>query len=626
MDKKIKNYSFRGNLGFNIGLGVLLIAALLAHYFKIFPLSEKVFVILSFLGLAPVLASAVKAIVRRRLTIDLLASIALIFAFIAGEWYSASFINLMLVFARIFDLWTAMRAKNIIEHLLKYRPDKVKVKQGSEIVEMSLAQISIGDEVVVEAGDRVPADGLVISGQASIDESILTGESEPVAKAAGSRVFTSTLNEAGSLLIKVEKIGEDTTFAKIVFLVEEASRKKANVERVADRFTQWYIVITLAGAAILFYFLHDASMVLAVLLVVCADDIAVAVPLSYTAAIARAAERGIIIKGSEVLEKLPKIKYFMTDKTGTLTQGKPKITGIKIFNNLSHPEFLSLIGAAEINSHHPMGAAIVDYVKNSGAAISAPDDYSEAPGEGVYFTLKGEKMFSGKISFLEKNGMDISPEQRAEIETEKAKGYSIVALGRDKEISGYVVMEDALRPFAHLLVKNTKKLGVESWIMLTGDNEQVAARVAAELRIDKFEADFQPEKKLKYIEDFKKEKHGILAMMGDGVNDAAALALADVSFAMGAIGSDAAIEAADVALMHDNLERVPEAMILGKKTMAIVRQNFIIWGITNCVGLILVFTGVIGPIGAATYNFVTDFFPIMNALRVSFYRKNLKID
>jgi Cd2+/Zn2+-exporting ATPase len=188
-----------------------------------------------------------------------------------------------------------------------------------------------------------------------------------------------------------------------------------------------------------------------------------------------------------------------------------------------------------------------------------------------------------------------------------------------------MVMEDAPRPFAHLLIKDTKKLGVESWIMLTGDNEKVASRVTAELGIDKFEANFRPEQKLKYIENFKKEKNGILAMMGDGVNDAAALALADVSFAMGAIGSDAAIEAADVALMHDNLERVPEAMVLGKKTMNIVKQIFVIWGVTNAVGLVLVFTGVIGPVGAATFNFLTDFIPILNALRISFYHKKLKI-
>lgn len=623
MDIKTKpnNYLFQVNLAFNVGLGALLIAALLAHYLKLFPLGESVFVVLAFIGLAPVLASAVKALIRRRLTIDLLASVALIFAFIAGEWYSAAFINLMLVFARIFDLWTTMRAKNIIEHLLKYRPERVKIQRGTEIIEIPAAKIKIGDEVVVEAGDRVPADGTVISGQASVNESTLTGESEPITKTAGSRVFTSTLNEAGSLLVRVEKIGADTTFAKIIFLVEEASRKKARIERLADRFTQWYILLSLAGAAILFWFLGDANMVLAVLLVICADDIAVAVPLSYTAAIARAAERGIIIKGSEVLEKLPRIKYFITDKTGTLTHGKPKIQGVKIFADLPLEEFLGLIGTAEINSHHPVGIAVVDYVKNSGVKISAPENYEEAPGEGVYCAAAGQKMFSGKIAFLEKNGIIISPEQRAIMEEEKSKGYSIVALGRDGKPLGYMVMEDALRPFAHMLIKDTKKLGVENWTMLTGDNEKVAARVTAELGIDKFEANFKPDQKLEFIENFKKTKRGILAMMGDGVNDAAALALADVSFAMGAIGSDAAIEAADVALMHDNLERVPEAMILGKKTMSIIKQVFVIWGVTNAVGLILVFTGVIGPVGAATYNFLTDFIPIFNALRISFYHK-----
>ncbi len=620
-DKKNQNDYFKLNLWLNIILAGLLAVALILHYLGAKWLQENVFIALSFLGLIPVVISAVKALYHRRLTIDLLASIALIFAFIAGEWYSAAFINLMLAFARIFDIWTGMRAKRIIQALLKFRPEIVKIKKGGQIVEIKLEKLKVGDLVVVEAGERVPADGTIISGQASINESILTGESEPVSKTVGSMVYTSTLNEAGSLLVKVEKTGEDTTLAKIISLVEEASRKKAGTERVADRFTQIYILITLAGSIILFFVLGDSNMVLAVLLVICADDIAVAVPLSYTAAIAHGAKRGIIIKGSEVLEKLPKIKYFMTDKTGTLTQGKPRITGVKTFKNLPHEKFLALIGTAEINSRHPVGIAIVDYAKNSGVKILAPEDCNEVPGEGVSCVTGGKKMFSGKISFLERNKIKILPGQKIIMEEEKSKGYSIVALGRGTELLGYMVMEDALRPFAHLVIKNTKKIGVESWIMLTGDNEKVASRVAGELGIDKFEANLKPDQKLKYIENFKKSNPGVLAMMGDGVNDAASLALADVSFAMGAIGSDAAIEAADVALMHDNLERVPESMKLAKKTMGIVKQNFVIWGATNAVGLILVFAGVIGPEGAATYNFVTDFFPLLNAARLIRGRK-----
>ncbi|MFH1194007.1 MAG: cation-translocating P-type ATPase [bacterium] len=622
--KKDRDLIFWASIFFDVILIFLLAFALFTHYLKIFNLGQGIFIILAFVGVIPVFISAVRALIRRRLTIDLLASIALIFAFLSGEWNSVAFINLMLAFARIFDHWTAMRTKHTIEHLLKYRPEKVKIQKGSQIVEIKLEKLKIGDEVVIEAGDRVPVDGTVISGTASINESILTGESEPVSKVVGSAVYTSTLNEAGSLLVRVEKIGEDTTLAKIISLVEEASRKKAGIERVAERFTQWYIFLTIAGSIVLFFILKDTNMVLAVLLVVCADDIAVAVPLSYTAAIARAAERGIVIKGSEVIEKLPKIKYFMTDKTGTLTQGKPRITGVKTFKNLPHEKFLALIGTAEINSHHPVGIAIVDYAKNSGVKILAPEDCNEVPGEGVSCITAGKKMFSGKISFLERNKIKILPAQKTMMEEEKAKGYGLVALGRGAELLGYMVMEDALRPFAHLVIKSTKKLGAEQWIMLTGDNEKVASRVAGELGIDKFEANLKPEQKLKYIENFKKTNPGILAMMGDGVNDAAALALADVSFAMGAIGSDAAIEAADVALMHDNLERVPESMTLAKKTMGIIKQNFILWGATNVVGLVLVFTGVIGPVGAATYNFVTDFFPIMNALRISFDYKKLK--
>ena len=622
--EKLKNseITHKINLIFNVSLAILLMAALIIHYLKILPLNKSVFIILSFIGLLPVALSAARALLRRRPTIDLLASIALIFALLAREWHSAAFINLMLACARIFSVWTAMRTKNIIKRLLKYRPEYVKIKKGDEIARIPLSQLKIGDLVVIEAGERVPIDGIVISGQASINEAVLTGESEPRLKKAGDAVYASTLNEGGSLLARADKIGEDTTLAKLISLVEEASRKKTSTEMTAYKFTRWYIVATLIGSAMLYFIFGNANMVLAVLLVVCADDIAVAIPLTYTAAIAKAAKRGILIKGSKVLEKLPKIKYFLTDKTGTLTRGKPKIAGLQTFG-IKNEEFLKLIGAAEINSRHPIGAAIINYVESSGIKILAPEEFNESPGEGTTAISAGKKLIAGKIKFLEDSGIAISKEERILLEEEKEQGCSLVALATDGKLAGFVAMEDALRPFAHSLVAETKKLGVKSWVMLTGDNEKVGNRVARELGIDRFEANLKPDDKLRYLEKFKKEARGVTAMIGDGVNDAAALAMADVSFAMGAIGSDAAIEAADVALMNDRLERLPETMIVGQKTKRIIKENFILWGATNAVGLALVFLGILGPVGAASYNFLTDFLPILNALKINFFGSRL---
>lgn len=616
-DQKYSRLAF--GFVFDVSLSVLISLFLIVQFLKIYPAEKEIFIVLSFLGLLPVLRSAIISLGKKELTIDLLASIALIFSILAREWHSAAFINLMLAFARIFSFWTEARTKDTISRLLKYRPAKIKIKKEEAIIEVPVERVEKGDLAVIESGDRIPMDGVVISGQASVNESILTGESEPVMKKTNDWVFSSTLNESGSLLVRAENVGEDSTAAKIVALVEEASREKSPSEQVAAKFTVWYISLTLIGAIALYLISRNVNLVLAVLLVTCADDIAVAIPLSFTMAISWAAQRGILIKGGEVIEKLPKIKFFLTDKTGTLTYGKPRIKKMDVLSG-SGKEFLELFGTAEINSHHPTSTAIINYLKEKNTNIAAPDEFNEIPGEGIEVVKNGRKILAGKIDWLKKNGIEISPGQLEQTEKIKKQGFSITALASDGKLLGLAVTEDGIRPYAKDLVKATKSLGVQSWVMLTGDNERVAARVAKELGIKSFQANLKPDSKLDYIKNFKKENQGVLAMAGDGVNDAAALALADVSIAMGAIGSDAAIEAADVALMADDLSRIPQAMMLGRKTLRVVKQNFWLWGVINAVGLLLVFSGVLHPVGASAYNFITDFLPIFNALRIGMIR------
>ena len=608
---------FKIRLGFDGVLIFLIAIALLVKLFGFYPIPKIVFIVLSIVGLLPVIHSAFLALLNKELTIDLLASIALIFSFLAGEWYSAAFINLMLAFARIFASWTEMRTKDTISHLLKYRPEKVKIKKGEHIIEVDIGQVKVGDLVIIETGDLVPVDGVVVSGRASLNESTLTGESLPINKKLNDKVYASTLNVSGSLLIKTEKIGAESTLERIIKLVEEASHQKSPLERIAGKFTTWYIVVILMASLGLYFYYHNFSLVLAVLLVVCADDVAVAIPLSFTSAIGRAARRGILIKGSVVVENLPKVRYFLADKTGTLTLGRPKISEIKIFNRLNRKNFLETLGAVAVCSHHPVDEAIVNYVSEHKIHIDAPGEFHETPGEGIIAIFGGKKIIVGRLEFLKNHGLVIPKKISKEMKIIEGKGYGIVAVSIDKILAGLIIFADEIRPFAKNLITVTKKLGVREWLMLTGDNEKVAKRIADEIGIDNFRANLKPEEKLKAIEEHKKEKPGILAMIGDGVNDAAALAMADISFAMGVIGSDVAIEAADVALTNDKLERIPEAMILAQGTRKIVNQCFVLWGMTNFVGLILVFAGILNPMGAAAFNFVTDFFPIFNALRVN---------
>ena len=611
------------NLFSNIALVVTLATVLSVNALKIATFPEYVLAAVSVAAVIPVLINTIKGLLEKKLTIDLLAAIALVFSFLAREWSSAAFINLMLGSARIFDLWTQKRTKNIVEHLLKYRPEKVKVKRGKYFETVAINNVKVGDIVIIEAGERVPVDGIVISGQASINEATLTGESVPKTKGVGDRVYSSTLNESGDLVIKTEKIAGESTLAKIILLVEEASLKKSQTVRVVSIFTQWYIIATLLGSLIIYMLTGNTLFVLSILLVVCADDIAVSIPLAFTAAIARAAQAGILIKSSDVLEKLPKIKIFITDKTGTLTFGRPKIVEVRTFYNTPTKELLRYLGAAEANSSHPISRSILEYVEREGVKVAAPTEFNELPGEGIEANYGGKRIFAGKLEFLKRNGIKIVESQAKIIEQLESGGLSITALGAGSRLLGVVVFEDEVRPSARTLVARTKLMGVKLWIMLTGDNAAVSQKVARLLSIDKVETNLKPQDKIKYIEKIKhNQKEGVLAMVGDGVNDAAALALSDVSFAMGTIGSDAAIDAADVALMNDNLARIPDAIKLGQNTRQIVKQNFAIWGITNVLGLMLVAVGVLNPTGAATYNFVTDFFPIFNALRVGLKSKS----
>lgn len=565
--------------------------------------------------------SAVQALLKKNITIDLLAGIALIFTLAQGEWVSAVFINLMLSSARLFSAFTERKTENIISHLLKLRPTVVKVQHGENFKEKSLDEVSIGDIVMVDSGDRIPVDGIVTEGEASVDQSTLTGESEPVSKKVGSEVFSSTLCVSGSLFVKATKVGEDTTLSKMIKLVDEASRAKTKTETIANRFSAWYISITLIGVVVIYLFTHNLSLVLSVLLVTCADDLAVAIPLGFTVAISKGAKHGIIVKGAAVMERLKDITTFVTDKTGTLTRGVSVVTEVIPVDGASITDCMKAGIICSTGSKHPTSKAVLEYAKNKNESIHTPEDIKEFPGEGVWAKHDGIEYLHGRVSFLIHNGVSVSKDIIKQISEEQSSGGSVSAVAIDKKIVGFFVLVDDIRKYAKEAIAETRTLGVKKWIMLTGDNEQVATRVAGEVGLDEFYANLKPAEKLEHIKKLKK-RHGVIAMMGDGVNDAASLAIADVSFAMGAIGSDTAIEAADIALMHDDLRRVPEAIFLSKEVLIIVKQNFWIWFLSNAVGLGFVFVGVLGPVGAAVYNFATDFLPILNVFRIY----NLKIN
>jgi len=610
-DKRTKMF-----LNLNFLLCFILVEILLSYLLKIFPANNVLFIqIIAIAATIPVLFSAAAALKNKKISIDLLAGIALVVSLIEKEWLSAIFINLMVASARAFLDYVKIRSHSAINSLMKLRPEKIKIEKDGKIIEITLESVKKGDRVVVELGETVPVDGHIIKGEATIDQSSLTGESSPVSKKEGDRILSFTTVVVGHLIIQAEKVGKETTFEKIIGLVEQAQASKSPIYSFIDKFTKWYIIFTLGGALIVYLLLRDVNLVIGLLLVSCADDIAVATPMALMSAITHSAKHGAIIKGGDYLEGLAKIKMIVLDKTGTLTWGKLRIEEIHSFGNKKKEEILALAAILSSCSSHPIAHAIIKYAKEKKISIAEPEDFEEYGGRGMSAIYKGKRILIGKLSFFQDLKIKINQQQLSEIKKRMDSKFNVTLVAYDKELIGFIDLVDEVRPKIKQTIAEFKKLGVEKTIMLTGDNEMVAQKVAEETGIDEFHANLLPADKLEYLKRYLSKKYKV-AMIGDGINDAPALALSDVGIAMGAIGSDASIEAADIALMKDDISQIPELIKIGRSTVAVIRQNIMFWGVLNILGFFLVFVRVLNPSGAAAYNFICDFIPIFNSLRL----------
>ncbi|MBI2625378.1 MAG: cation-translocating P-type ATPase [Candidatus Nealsonbacteria bacterium] len=567
----------------------------------------------------PVLKNTFESLKNKKITIDLLASIALIFSLLAHEWASATFINLMLTSARILDRYTENRSRRAIQSLLKLKPEIARIRAGDKIIAIKVKNIKRGDEIMVELGERIPVDGIVIQSEAEVDQSSLTGESLPVNKKAGSRVFSSTVVVSGNLIIKAEKIGKETTLEKMIELVEKAAAHKPAITTMADRFASWYVALMLLGSIALYFATHNFALVLAVVLVVCADDIAVAIPLAFIASLGHAARHGVIIKGGDFLEGLNEAKVIVADKTGTLTVGELRVKNLFAFNEWESKDILKLAATVSSLSNHPSAKAILRYAEERGISLKQPEKLEEKSGRGVTAILNGKMIASGKLAFMKELGIKITEHQIADVEREKDEGFNTTLIGYDGKLAGFFTLADEVRQNARQVIEGLKKSGIEKFVMLTGDNEKVAERVAEELAVTEYHANLLPEDKLNYLKKYLGTEHKVIAI-GDGVNDAALLSAADIGIAMGGIGADVTVESGDIVLMQDNLEQILETMRLAKYTRHVTRQDFVIWAITNVIGLSLVFSGLVPavflPTTASAYNFITDFIPIINSIRL----------
>lgn len=519
----------------------------------------------------PILKNALVALRYRILGIDALVSIAVIGAMFIGEYWEAAAVTFLFMFGEYLESRTIEKTRSSIKALLDLAPDKARViREGMEL-EVSPDEVIQGDLVIIKPGEKIPVDGTVIEGSAYANQAAITGESLPVNKKSGDGVFSGAILETGYLVVRADRVGEDTTFARILQMVEEAQDKKANTQKFLEKFSRYYTPFIIFLALLVFLVSKDLVLSLTLLVIACPGALVISTPVSIVAGIGNGAKHGVLIKGGEIMEKLGKIKVLAFDKTGTLTIGRPMVTRIKTYN-IDEKELLRLAAIAEAYSEHPLARAIINKAqKDLGPINQVPEESEIMTGQGLKVLVEGKAYLIGNRRLFIESNVPIDANE-GYIRSEEDKGQTVIIIGDLEGILGIISIADIVREDAKKLISNLKKLGVEKIVMLTGDNQRAAKAISRELGIDDYYAELLPEGKVNVLS-LLQERFGIAAMVGDGVNDAPALASADLGIAIGGAGTDVAMETADVVLMSDEIRMLSHAIGLSRATVNNMKQN-----------------------------------------------------
>ena len=544
----------------------------------------------------------------------LLISMAMFAAIAIGDLFAAGEVAFIMALGALLEEAITERAKKGLKNLLSLSPTQGRrLKDGAEEM-VEAADIVRGDVLRILPGERIPVDGRILSGETSVDQSVMTGESLPVDKGAGEEVFCGTLNCFGSVDIEATQVGEDSSLQRLIRMVQEAEDKQAPMQRIADRWASWLvpIVLVLAVGA----YVATANIVIAVTLMVvfCPCALVLATPTAIMAAIGQATKRGVIIKSGETLERMGKVDTIAFDKTGTLTCGKLAVSDILSFEEaLDEQELLRLVAAAEAKSEHPLGKAIVAHARAQGIAPAPSEAFRMTAGRGVYAEVGGRKLLCGSESFLAKNGVTLEASTRDVLQRLRAEGKALVFAAEGERCIGALALADTLRPEAKAMVERLHAMDVRT-VLLTGDNKEAAAYFARQVGIDEIHAELLPEQKVACIRELEKKNRKVL-MVGDGVNDAPALKAAAVSVAMGAMGSDIAVEAADVALMRDDIKEIPYLKRLANATATTIKLSITLSMCINFAAIVLSLMQKLNPTtGALVHNAGSCFVVLIAAL------------
>ena len=519
----------------------------------------------------PILLNAIAAARYKIIGIDALVSIAVVGAMLIGEYWEAAAVTFLFMFGDYLESRTIEKTRSSIKSLLDLAPDITRVIRDGVELEIGPEDVVQGDQVVVKPGEKISVDGTVIEGSAYINQAAITGESIPVSRSIDETVFSGTIIESGYLIIRADKVGEDTTFSRILQMVEEAQDKKAKTQKFLEKFSKYYTpgIIFLS---IMFYFVtKNIRLALTLVVIACPGALVISTPVSIVAGIGNGAKHGVLVKGGEIMEKLGTMRVLAFDKTGTLTIGKPVVTQVKSYN-IDEKELLRIAAIGESFSEHPLGKAIINRAEEElGPIKSKPENAEIITGQGLKVVIEGKTYLIGNRRLFNENNVDINDIEDY-LNLEEEKGQTAVIVGSLEEILGIISIADIVRNDAKELIANLKSLGIKKIVMLTGDNKRAAKAISEELGIDEYYGELLPEGKVAALKELQ-EKYGIIGMVGDGVNDAPALASADLGIAIGGAGTDVAMETADVVLMSAEIKRLSHAIGLSRATVRNMKQN-----------------------------------------------------
>lgn len=572
-------------------------------------------------GLPIILEAVIGLVTSFDIKADVLVSLALIASVCIGEDFAAGEVAFIMQLGALLEDLTVAKAREGIEKLVKLTPQTARViySDGREAV-VAAGEVKAGDLIRVLPGESVPVDGIIVSGQTSIDQSVMTGESLPVDKAAGDEVSSGTVNQFGAFEMKATKVGEDSSIQRMIRLVRSADAGKARIVGLADRWATWIVVIALTAAVATWAVTGQIIRAVTILVVFCPCALVLATPTAVVAAIGNASRRGLLVREGDALERLSKVSVVTFDKTGTLTHGTPEVTAVESVSDIPAEELFELAASAELLSEHPLGKSVVRcFTEKSRKTPMSPDSFDMIPGEGVTAGINGRLVRAGNLRLMSKAKIQIAQQAAQGAEKYLDNGSTVIYIGVNNIFAGYIVLSDTVREESPRLISDLKTLGVRP-VLLTGDHGNAASAIGKALEINDIHADCLPEDKLLHIEEYRRGGNSV-CMIGDGINDAPALKKADVGIAMGGVGSDIAVDAADIALVRDEIKELPHLFALSGRMMITIKANMIFSMALNFLAIILAMTGVLNPVVGALVHNAGSVLVIINSALLLRWRK-----